>query len=152
VSAIKVGKVMPYSGIRDTLISRLSACRAKRVTLTGGEPTIHPEFIPIVRSFRAAGMKVGICTNGTTLTEAQITELSGIGEVHVNVSLDGFRRATSHGLSQDSREWQDPAADGGRDRRACRRHRSDMHRLLVCPLCPVSELVVSDLDRRFCHP
>jgi radical SAM protein with 4Fe4S-binding SPASM domain len=102
VSASKVGMVMPYGDICDTLIPRLSECRVSRVTLTGGEPTIHPEFTGVVRAFRAAGMAVGICTNGTTLTDMHITELAGIGGVHVNVSLDGFR-PESHGLFRGDR-------------------------------------------------
>ena len=102
VSATKAGMVMPYRDIHDTLIPRLSECRVRRVTLTGGEPTIHPEFTRVVRAFRAAGMGVGICTNGTTLTDMQITELAGIGDVHVNVSLDGFR-PESHGLFRGDR-------------------------------------------------
>jgi radical SAM protein with 4Fe4S-binding SPASM domain len=102
VSATNAGKVMPYGDIHDTLIPRLSDCRVRRVTLTGGEPTIHPEFLAVVRAFRAAEMAVGICTNGTTLTDMQIAELAGIGGVHVNVSLDGFR-PESHGLFRGDR-------------------------------------------------
>jgi len=102
VSATNAGHVMPYADIRDMLIPRLSGCQVRRVTLTGGEPTIHPEFMEVVRAFRRAGMDVGICTNGTALTGAQITELAGIGGVHVNVSLDGFRPG-SHGLFRGDR-------------------------------------------------
>ena len=47
---------MPYDDIAGVLIPRLAACRVDRVTLTGGEPTIHPQFTGIVRAFRAAGM------------------------------------------------------------------------------------------------
>ena len=72
------------------------------MTLTGGEPTIHPDFMKVVRAFRAAGIDTGICTNGTTLTGAQITGLAEIGGVHVNVSLDGFRPG-SHGLFRGDR-------------------------------------------------
>jgi radical SAM protein with 4Fe4S-binding SPASM domain len=87
---------MPYDDITGILISRLTACHVDRVTLTGGEPTIHPQFTSVVRAFRAAGMGVGVCTNATTLTDSQIGELAAVGGVHVNVSLDGFR-AGSHG-------------------------------------------------------
>ncbi len=96
VSATKSGHSMPYAGIEEVLIPRLAACRVERVTLTGGEPTIHPQFLDVVRAFRAAAMDVGICTNATTLTSEQIDVLTMIGGVHVNVSLDGFR-AESHG-------------------------------------------------------
>src|SRR5260370_41943460 len=91
VSASGAGKSMPYDDITSLLIPRLKACRVERITLTGGEPSIRPHFTGIVRALRGAGMQVGFCTNATTLTEAQISELAGIGGVHANVSLDGFR-------------------------------------------------------------
>lgn len=96
VSATRAGHTMAYGDITALLIPRLAACRVERVTLTGGEPTIHPEFLAVVRAFREAGMDVGVCTNATALTVGDIGELAAIGGVHVNVSLDGFR-AGSHG-------------------------------------------------------
>ncbi len=102
VSATKAGQSMPYDDIAGVLIPRLMACRVERVTLTGGEPTIHPRFTDIVRALRGAGMQVGFCTNATTLTGAQIGELADIGGVHANVSLDGFR-PESHGRFRGDR-------------------------------------------------
>jgi radical SAM protein with 4Fe4S-binding SPASM domain len=102
VSATKAGSSMPYSAVTEILIPRLRACRVDRVTLTGGEPTVHPQFPGIVRAFRAAGMEVGVCTNATTLTDGQVSELASLGGVHVNVSLDGFR-AQSHGRFRGDR-------------------------------------------------
>lgn len=96
VSAAKTGQTMPYDDITRVVIPRLAACRVARVTLTGGEPTIHPSFTAVVRAFRDAAMEVGFCTNATTLTDAMIEELAAIGGVHANVSLDGFR-PESHG-------------------------------------------------------
>src|SRR5580698_5454767 len=66
VSATKAGQSMPYGDITSLLIPRLAACRVERVTLTGGEPTIHPRFLDIVRAMRDARMHVGLCTNATT--------------------------------------------------------------------------------------
>jgi radical SAM protein with 4Fe4S-binding SPASM domain len=54
-----------------------------------------------VRSFRSAGMEVGVCTNATTLDQARIRELARLG-VHCNVSLDGFA-ADSHGKFRGDR-------------------------------------------------
>jgi radical SAM protein with 4Fe4S-binding SPASM domain len=103
VSATKAGNSMPYDDITGVLIPQLAACRVDRVTLTGGEPTIHPQFTGIVHAFRVAGMGVGVCTNATTLTDSQIGELATAGGVHVNVSLDGFR-AESHGRFRGDRD------------------------------------------------
>ena len=103
VSATKTGASMPYDDVISLLTPRLAECRVERVTLTGGEPTIHPQFVAIVRALRLAGMDVGICTNATTLADEQVAELAGIGGVHVNVSLDGFR-AESHGRFRGDRD------------------------------------------------
>jgi len=103
VSATRQGQSMPYDSIVTTLIPRLAQCRVERVTLTGGEPTIHPRFLEVVRAFRAAGMDVGVCTNATTLHEEQIAALAEIGGVHCNVSLDGFR-PESHGKFRGTRD------------------------------------------------
>jgi radical SAM protein with 4Fe4S-binding SPASM domain len=103
VSATKAGSSMPYDDIAGILIPRLAACGVDRVTLTGGEPTIHSRFTDVARAFRAAGMDVGVCTNATTLTDGQIGELATVGGVHVNVSLDGFR-AESHGRFRGDRD------------------------------------------------
>jgi MoaA/NifB/PqqE/SkfB family radical SAM enzyme len=101
VATTRIGQQMPLTDLIDTVIPRLAECRVQRVTLTGGEPTIHPEFMAIVRAFRAAGIDVGICTNATTLNDEQIDELANLG-VHCNVSLDGFA-ADSHGKFRGDR-------------------------------------------------
>ena len=103
VSATRDGGTMPYEQITGVLIPRLAECRVERVTLTGGEPTIHPRFLDVVRAFRRAGMQVGVCTNATTLDGQQISALARIGGVHCNVSLDGFR-PESHGRFRGDRE------------------------------------------------
>ncbi|MGI8817274.1 MAG: radical SAM protein [Pseudonocardia sp.] len=101
VSATRVGKQMPLADVVDKVIPRLAAARVRRITLTGGEPTIHPDFMAIVRAFRDVGMDVGICTNATNLDDQEIGELAGLG-VHCNVSLDGFA-ADSHGKFRGDR-------------------------------------------------
>ncbi|MFG2144151.1 radical SAM protein [Streptomyces sp. NPDC048696] len=96
VSATKRGESMPLDGIRTRLLPQLVKARVTRVTLTGGEPFVHPDLIEIAALFREAGMGVGICTNATIVTGQQIKDLVEIGDVHMNVSLDGFS-AHSHG-------------------------------------------------------
>src|ERR1700683_957021 len=103
VSATQQGQSMAYDRIYWHLIPRVTAGRVDRVTLTGGEPTIHPQFLGIVRALRDAGMQVGVCTNGTTLEPSAIDALASIGGVHCNVSLDGFR-PESHGRFRGDRQ------------------------------------------------
>lgn len=95
VSATKRGDYMPLDDIQNKLIPQLAEARVTRVTLTGGEPFMHPALMEIVAAFRDAGMGVGVCTNATMVTDQQIGQLAAY-DCHMNVSLDGFS-ADSHG-------------------------------------------------------
>lgn len=95
VSAGPYGDTMPLTQIRDRVVPQLAQARVTRVTLTGGEPFVHPDLLDVVAAFRDAGIGVGVCTNATLATDDQITALAGMG-VHANVSLDGFA-PDSHG-------------------------------------------------------
>jgi len=96
VSATREGNDLPVEAIRDIVIPRLKRCRVTRVTLTGGEPFVHDGILEICDAVVRAGLSIGVCTNGTSVTDEQIDHLVRLGGVHVNVSLDGFR-AESHG-------------------------------------------------------
>jgi radical SAM protein with 4Fe4S-binding SPASM domain len=87
---------MSVEVIRDVVIPRLQQCHVTRLTLTGGEPFVHPGILEICDLAVRAGLDVGICTNGTSVTDEQIDHLVRLGNVHVNVSLDGFH-SESHG-------------------------------------------------------
>jgi len=86
---------MSLESIRDILVPRLKECRVVSVTLTGGEPFAHQDIIEIVSLYKGAGMKIGICTNATHISEDQMKQLAEL-EAHCNVSLDGFS-SESHG-------------------------------------------------------
>lgn len=90
------GKTIPIGIIKNVVIPRLKDCRVISVTLTGGEPFVHPDIVEIVRVLRDADIRVGICTNGTLVSQDQMEALANIGNVHFNVSIDGFR-SESHG-------------------------------------------------------
>jgi radical SAM protein with 4Fe4S-binding SPASM domain len=96
VSSGDWGDHMPLAVITDTVLPRLLQARVERLTLTGGEPFVHPAIMEICRVIADIGLPVGLCTNGTQTTDEQITELQALGNVHVNVSFDGFR-PESHG-------------------------------------------------------
>ena len=96
VSSGNYGDMIRIEIIQKLVIPRLKECRVISVTLTGGEPFIHPDIIEIVCLLRNADIKVGICTNGISISQDQMEALVKIGNVHLNVSLDGFR-PESHG-------------------------------------------------------
>lgn len=102
VSSGNWGDHMPLHCIIDVVIPRLVAARVERITLTGGEPFVHPDIMAICHAVTSAGIPLGICTNATQTSEAQIATLQALGNVHVNVSFDGFR-ADSHGKFRGDR-------------------------------------------------
>jgi cyclic pyranopterin phosphate synthase len=73
-----------------------------KIRLTGGEPTVHPELLAIVRDIRAAGItRISMTTNGLRLAELA-APLKAAGLERVNVSIDTldpdrFHRVTRWG-------------------------------------------------------
>lgn len=96
LSAGPKGDHMSIDDIQSIVMPRLKECRVISVTLTGGEPFMHPDILDIVSLFMANNIRVGICSNASVIKQKQIEALVKIGNVHINVSLDGFR-AESHG-------------------------------------------------------
>lgn len=96
VSSGDWGEHMRYEDIVERVLPRLRRARVERVTLTGGEPFVHPSIMEICAAVADIGLPVGICPNATQTTDEQIARLAALGDVHINVSFDGFR-AESHG-------------------------------------------------------
>jgi radical SAM protein with 4Fe4S-binding SPASM domain len=95
VSATSEGEDMSAAAIRGA-ISRLRAARVANVTITGGEPLVHPELQDILSDLVGASLNVTICTNGVNLSDDLICHAVALSRVNFNVSLDGAR-AESHG-------------------------------------------------------
>jgi radical SAM protein with 4Fe4S-binding SPASM domain len=80
----------------ERVLPRLKRARVERITLTGGEPFTRPSIMEIASGIADMGMPLGLCTNATQTTNEQIAQLQRLGNVHINVSFDGFR-PESHG-------------------------------------------------------
>ncbi|WP_419908263.1 radical SAM protein [Candidatus Poriferisodalis sp.] len=95
VSATQDGEDMPASVLRR-VIERLCAAGVANVTITGGEPLLHPELPEMLGDLVAAGLDVTVCTNGVSLDDTLIHRAIELGHIKFSVSLDGVR-ASSHG-------------------------------------------------------
>lgn len=71
------------------LVGELADMGVWAVTFTGGEPTLHPDFVDLVKFARARGLLVGIATNGMFLSEALLDALPRDGVI-ISVSLDNL--------------------------------------------------------------
>ena len=61
-------------------LDELEKCGVQSLTLTGGEPTIHPDFMELMREIYRRGMEVfELNTNGALLTREMLEEFREIG-------------------------------------------------------------------------
>jgi radical SAM protein with 4Fe4S-binding SPASM domain len=73
----------------NTILDRLSEAGIKGVVFTGGgEPTLHPHLIDSMCHAVQMGLKVGLFTNGSLLTETKIHQLLELEPTFIRVSLD----------------------------------------------------------------
>lgn len=64
------------------------------VTLNGGEPLSHPDIISILEYLSHSSFWVRLFTNGTLLTDEEITIISRGRNFYLSISLDGANSAT----------------------------------------------------------
>jgi MoaA/NifB/PqqE/SkfB family radical SAM enzyme len=58
------------------------------ITISGGEPLLHPELEEIIRHIRRRGMIAGLITNGYLLTADRIGRLNRAGLEFLQISID----------------------------------------------------------------
>ena len=58
------------------------------ITISGGEPLLHPELDQLIRRIRRHGAVAGLITNGYLLTAARIERLNRAGLDHMQISID----------------------------------------------------------------
>src|SRR5438874_9127901 len=69
-------------------IDRLAELGTTIVTISGGEPLLHPELDLIIARIRKHGMIAGMITNGYLLTAERIHRLNTAGLDHLQISID----------------------------------------------------------------
>jgi len=69
-------------------IDRLGAMGTGIITISGGEPLLHPELDAIIRRIRTNRIMAGLITNGYLLTAARIEGLNRAGLEYLQISID----------------------------------------------------------------
>ena len=87
------------------------------VVLTGGEPLLRPDILPLARHAADAGLMVVVGTNGTLLDESRVAALQEAGVRAVGISLDSLDPGHHDGFRGRPGSWAKTMA--GID--ACRR-------------------------------
>jgi len=66
----------------------LAAMGTSIITISGGEPLMHPELEELIRHIRKHGMIAGMITNGFLLSKERIASLNAAGLEHLQISID----------------------------------------------------------------
>jgi len=69
-------------------LDALAEWGASVITVSGGEPMLHPQLDDIIRHVRRRGAIAGLITNGYLLTTERIERLNRAGLEHLQISID----------------------------------------------------------------
>jgi MoaA/NifB/PqqE/SkfB family radical SAM enzyme len=80
-------------------VDKLAELRTSVITISGGEPLLHPELDEIIRRIRKNGTVAGLITNGYLLVAERIQRLNRAGLEWLQISIDNV---TPDGVSKKS--------------------------------------------------
>jgi MoaA/NifB/PqqE/SkfB family radical SAM enzyme len=69
-------------------INRLADLGTSILTISGGEPLLHPDLDDLIRAMRRRGVLAGMITNGYLLTPDRVQRLNRAGLEHLQISID----------------------------------------------------------------
>ncbi|HEY6290799.1 MAG TPA: radical SAM protein [Terriglobia bacterium] len=69
-------------------VDRLADLGTSIITISGGEPLLHPDLDAIIRHIRRRGLLAGMITNGYLLVPGRIKRLNRAGLDHLQISID----------------------------------------------------------------
>ena len=69
-------------------LDRLAALGTRIITISGGEPLLHPDLDQIIARMRQRGILSGMITNGYLLTAERIQRLNRAGLEYLQISID----------------------------------------------------------------
>src|SRR5438876_12197063 len=82
-----VSKPVPLEEMKRRL-DILADMGTSMITISGGEPLMHPELEEVIRHIRKRGMIAGMITNGFLLSKDRIRTLNEAGLEHLQISID----------------------------------------------------------------
>src|SRR5579862_7515871 len=85
-----VSKPVPLDEMKRRL-DDLARLGTAIVTISGGEPLLHPELDDVIRHIRKRGMIAGLITNGYYLVPERIERLNQAGLEHLQISIDNVQ-------------------------------------------------------------
>lgn len=72
-------------------VDRLAALGVSIITMSGGEPMMHPELDELIRHIRGRGITASLITNGYYMVPDRIKKLNEAGLEYVQISIDNIQ-------------------------------------------------------------
>ena len=88
------------------LVDQIGSAHMPMLALSGGEPTVSEDLLPVVRRAASYGVHLTIATNGTTMTDKYAGELAEAGVRYVEISLDSVDPARHDAFRGRAGLWQ----------------------------------------------
>jgi MoaA/NifB/PqqE/SkfB family radical SAM enzyme len=86
----KTSKPVPLETVLAWL-DKLASLKTEIVTISGGEPMLHPDIDEIIAGIRSRGMIAGLITNGYFLQPDRIQRLNRAGLQYLQISIDNVQ-------------------------------------------------------------
>ena len=84
-----VSKATPIAEMRRR-VDHLGRLGTAVITISGGEPLLHPELDEVIKRIRHTGAIAGMITNGYLLMPERIQRLNRAGLDHMQISIDNL--------------------------------------------------------------
>ena len=95
------------------LVDSLYERNVKKIILIGGEPTIYPHFIELIKYIRNLGIKVAVASNGRKFSNLSFSKeviASGVNNIDISLKAisedDYFKSTNSYGLEEMLKGYQ----------------------------------------------
>lgn len=85
----KVSEPVPFEEMKKRL-DKLASFGTAAITISGGEPMLHPQIFDIIRHIRSHGMIAGLISNGYYMSKENIEKLNDAGLEYLQISIDNI--------------------------------------------------------------
>jgi radical SAM protein with 4Fe4S-binding SPASM domain len=95
------------------LVDELGRLHMPMLAISGGEPTLSSDLLPVIRRAAGWGMHLSLATNGTTITPKSAAALAKAGLRYVEISLDSVDPARHDAFRGMAGMWRRSVAAAG---------------------------------------
>jgi len=84
------------------VVDQLDEMKVASLAVSGGEPLVSPDFVPVSAHVNSKEMYHALATNGTLLNQDMVQKIKNLRYAYVQVSVDGDRKTHNHFRGSDS--------------------------------------------------